>query len=449
MASQDPNELTGTRRPQHGLRARTVALNLFQEVQTRHLSLDDVIAGSTAYGQLDVRDRGFVRHLLASTLRHLGQIDMLIRHCLDRPLPKRAAAVRAILRLGITQIVVLKTPAHAVVDTAVRLCVQSRQPGQKGLVNAVLRRLSREGQALFEAQDAARLNTPNWLWQSWSVAYGEQTCRQIATAHLHEPPLDLTVKEDPAGWAEKLGGSALVGDTVRLEASKDVAGLPGYDDGAWWVQDVAASMPARILLSGLGGEFKNDICIDLCAAPGGKTAQLAAAGLPVIAVDRSSRRLARLRDNLRRLALDAEIVSADATSWRPASPCRAILLDAPCSATGTIRRHPDIPGNKNPKDIARLCELQERLIGAAADMLAPDGVLVYSVCSLQPEEGPAVVEKLLAQRDNLSREKITPSEIGLPADVVTPDGDFRTFPSHFAEQGSMDGFYAARLRRDG
>jgi len=449
MSAPDPIEDTEKRPPSHGLRARTVALNLFQEVQTQRLSLDDVIADSHAYKQLDARDRGFVRHLLSSTLRHLGQIDALIKHCLDRPLPKRAAAVRAILRLGITQIVVLKTPAHAVVDTAVRLCAQSRQPGQKGLVNAGLRRLSREGLALFEAQDAARLNTPNWLWQSWSAAYGEETCRQIAIAHLREPPLDLTVKEDPAGWAERLGGSVLTGDTVRLEASKDVTALTGYDEGAWWVQDVAASMPARILLSGLGDDFKKHTCIDLCAAPGGKTAQLAAAGLPVIAVDRSTRRLARLRENLRRLALEAEIVNADATVWRPASPARAILLDAPCSATGTIRRHPDIPGHKNQKEIDRLSGLQEELISAAADMLGPDGVLVYSVCSLQPEEGPAIVEKLLSRRDDLTRQKITLSETGLPPDALTPAGDIRTFPSHLAAQGGMDGFYIARLKRRG
>jgi 16S rRNA (cytosine967-C5)-methyltransferase len=449
MSSKAPNVANETRLPAHGLSARTVALNLFQEVQTQRLSLDDVIADSKAFRQLETRDRGFVRHLLSSTLRHLGQIDTLIKHCLDRPLPQRAAAVRAILRLGITQIVILKTPAHAVVDTAVRLCVQSRQPGQKGLVNAVLRRLSREGPALFEAQDSARLNTPNWLWESWSAAYGEETCRGIALAHLSEPPLDLTVKNDPAGWAETLGGSVLAGNTVRLDASKDVTALAGYDEGAWWVQDVAASMPARILLSGLGGELENLTCIDLCAAPGGKTAQLAAAGLKVTAVDRSPRRLARLRKNLQRLALDAEIVSADVAAWRPASPVGAILLDAPCSATGTIRRHPDIPGNKNQKEIARLGELQEQLILAAADMLAPGGVLVYSVCSLQPEEGPEIVDKLLSQREDLSRQEILISEIGLPPDALTPAGDMRTFPSHFAANGGMDGFYIARLKRRG
>lgn len=449
MSSNSPSDPNQTRQQAHGLRARTVALNLFQEVLTQRTSLDDVIAGSHAYNQLDTRDRGFVRHLLASTLRHLGQIDALIRHCLDRPLPRRAALVRAILRLGITQIVVLKTPPHAVVDTAVRLCVQSRQPGQKGLVNAVLRRLSREGLALFEAQDAARLNTPNWLWQSWSAAYGEKTCRRIAAAHLREPPLDLTVKDDAAGWAERLGGSVLAGNTVRLDGSRDVTALAGYDDGAWWVQDVAASMPARILLSGLGDDVERYSCIDLCAAPGGKTAQLSAAGLSVIAVDRSSRRLARLRDNLRRLALDAEITCADATTWRPAAPVRAILLDAPCSATGTIRRHPDIPGNKKPTEIARLCELQQRLISSAADMLAPGGILVYSVCSLQPEEGPEIIDKLLSQRDDLSRQAISVSETGLPPDALTPAGDIRTLPSHLAEKGGMDGFYVAMLRRHG
>ena len=449
MSSQDRTQDTEIRPAAHGLRARTIALNLFQEVQTGKQPLDDVITGSHAYRQLEARDRGFVRHLLSSTLRHLGQIDALIKHCLDRPLPRRAATVRAILRLGITQIVVLKTPAHAVVDTAVRLCVQSHHPGQKGLVNALLRRLSREGPALFEAQDAPRLNTPNWLWQSWRAAYGEKICRDIAAAHLREPPLDLTVREDPAGWAERLGGSVLIGNTVRLEAAKDVTALPGYDDGAWWVQDVAASMPARILLAGLRRDLKNRTCIDLCAAPGGKTAQLAAAGLPVIAVDRSSRRLSRLHQNLQRLSLDADIVAADVTSWKPEAPAGAILLDAPCSATGTIRRHPDIPGNKNPKEIERLSVIQGQLIEAAADMLAPDGVLVYSVCSLQPEEGVAIVDQLLARRDDLCRQEIEIEETGLPPDVLTPAGDIRTFPGHLAEKGGMDGFYIARLARRG
>jgi len=440
----DPNE----RQPQaHGLRARTIALNLFQEVQTQRLSLDDVIAASKSYKELDARDRGFVRHLLASTLRHLGQIDTLIKQCLKRPLPRRAAAVKAILRLGITQIVILKTPPHAVVDTAVRLCVQSRQPGQKGLVNAVLRRLSREGLELFEAQDAARLNTPNWLWDSWSAAYGEETCRNIARAHLQEPPLDLTVKDDSAGWAEKLGGVVLMGNTVRLEASKDVTVLPGFEEGAWWVQDVAATIPARILLSGLGDDLNEMKCLDLCAAPGGKTAQLAAAGLSVIAVDRSSRRSARLRENMHRLAFNAEIINADAADWQPSSPAHAVLLDAPCSATGTIRRHPDIPSNKNQKEVTRLTEIQKKLISAAADMLAPGGTLVYSVCSLQPEEGPDIVEKLLSQREDLSRGPITATETGLPSDAVTTTGDLRTFPNHFAKTGGMDGFYVARLKR--
>jgi 16S rRNA (cytosine967-C5)-methyltransferase len=447
MSTEIPSAPNETRQPANGLRARTIALNLFQEVQTERLSLDDVISNSTVYKQLDARDRGFVRHLLASTLRHLGQIDMLIKHCVKRPLPRSAAAARAILRLGITQIVILKTPPHAVVDTAVRLCVQSRQPGQKGLVNAVLRRLSREGPDLFEAQDAARLNTPNWLWESWSATYGEEACRRIALGHLREPPLDLTIKQDAAVWAEKLGGVVLAENTVRLESSKDVPTLPGFKEGAWWVQDVAASMPARILLSALGDDLKNKTCLDLCAAPGGKTAQLAAAGLRVIAVDRSSRRLSRLRENLQRLGLKGEIVCADVADWRPAAPVQAILLDAPCSATGTIRRHPDIPSNKNPKEITRLSAIQSQLLSAAADMLVPGGILVYSVCSLQPEEGLDIVEKCLAGRDDLSRETINVSDTGLPSDTITPLGDMRTLPSHFADQGGMDGFYIAKLKR--
>lgn len=447
MSAPITTDIDEIRSPAKGLRARTVALNLFEEVQGQRRSLDDVIANSHAYKQLEARDRAFVRHLLASTLRHLGQIDTLIRHCLDRPLPRRAAVVRTILRLGITQILVLKTPPHAVVDTAVRLCGQSRQPGQKGLVNAVLRRMAREGASLFGAQDGPRLNTPNWLWQSWCGFYGEEICRRIANAHRREPVLDLTVKQDAAGWAARLAGTALLSNTVRLKTPRDVTGLEGFEAGAWWVQDVAASMPARILLSALGDQDERQRCIDLCAAPGGKTAQLAVAGLSVTAVDRSSRRLKRLRENLSRLALEADVVTADGTVWRPDVPVQAVLLDAPCSATGTIRRHPDIPGNKSQKDVARLQDVQARLITNAAAMLAPGGILVYSVCSLQPEEGPAIVDKLLSERDDMARERIAATETGLPPDAITSAGDIRTFPFHLDDKGGMDGFYIARLRR--
>lgn len=430
-----------------GLIARTVALNLFQAVLAQNRSLDDAIAESVPFRQLEGRDRAFVRLLVTETLRRIGQIDVLINDCLDRPLPQSAMVAKAILRLGVAQIVILKTPAHAVVDTAVRLCVQSRNPGQKGLVNAVLRRLSREAPEKFRTQDSARLNTPNWLWESWVSAYGEDTCRQITSAHLVEPPLDLTVKDDPQGWAETLGGSVLPGGSVRLRAAGDVTALAGYHDGAWWVQDVAAALPARLLLAGLTGSPRDRMILDLCAAPGGKTAQLVMSGARVVALDRSKRRNQVLRANLDRLRLDAEIVTADATRWQPDAPPDAILLDAPCTATGTIRRHPDIAGNKAPKDVARLAEIQKKLLKAAIGLLQPGGLLVYSVCSLQPEEGPAVVDAVLQEVEAVRRDPITPVETGIPDLSVTQDGDLRTLPCHLSTLGGMDGFYIARLRR--
>lgn len=433
--------------PASGLIARTVALNLFQEVLAKNRPLDEAIAESVPFRLLEVRDRAFVRLLVTETLRRIGQIDVLIRECLERPLPQSAMVVKAILRLGVAQIVILKTPAHAVVDTAVRLCVQSRNPGQKGLVNAVLRRLAREAPEKFAAQDAARLNTPNWLWDSWETAYGEAVCRQITTAHLVEPPLDLTVKENPDQWAKTLGGEVLPGGSVRLRSAGDVSVLPGYQDGAWWVQDVAASLPAKLLLSGLDGSPNGRCVVDLCAAPGGKTAQLVLSGARVIALDRSKRRNQILQDNLARLQLDADIVTADAARWRPDTPPDAILLDAPCTATGTIRRHPDISGNKAQKDVIRLAEIQKTLLMSAIQMLPPNGLLIYSVCSLQPEEGPGIIQAVLDQDSGVTRQPILQSETALPEQIVTPEGDVRTLPCQLASWGGMDGFYIARLRR--
>jgi len=333
-----------------------------------------------------------------------------------------------------------------VVDTAVALAAAERGGGFKGLVNAVLRRVAAEGPALFATEDAARANTPGWLWRSWSEAYGEDSCRRIAEAHLAEPPLDLTVRGDAASWAERLGARLLPTGTLRLSDAGTIPDLPGYDDGAWWVQDAAASLPARLLLATLGGGAGTDV-IDLCAAPGGKTAQLAAAGAHVTAIDLSAKRLATLRENLKRLKLSAETIAADATSWRPARPPDGVLLDAPCSATGTIRRHPDIPHAKRPDDATRLSGLQAKLLAAALAMVKPGGIVVYAVCSLRPEEGPAIVAAALAADPAVERVPVGPAEIGGLAEAVTADGDVRTLPCHLADQGGLDGFYIARLRR--
>ena len=282
---------------------------------------------------------------------------------------------------------------------------------------------------------------PAWLAESWTAAYGPATAAAITAAHLREAPLDLSVKADAGDWAARLGAEILPTGTLRLsDASGAIEAIPGFAEGAWWVQDVAAALPAKLL--GRPAE-----AIDLCAAPGGKTAELAAAGIAVTAVDRSPQRLRRLRANLDRLGLSAEIVEADAASWRPTAPAEAVLLDAPCSATGTIRRHPDLPWLKRPEDLPKLTALQDRLLDNAVAMTAPSGVIVYATCSLQPEEGPARIAALLARGAPVARFPIGHGEIGGLAELLTPEGELRSLPSHLAACGGMDGFYACRLRR--
>jgi len=424
--------------------ARGVALDLLGSVLGRRQPLDEAIAAHRGIAALDVRDRAFARNLVATTLRRLGQIDALIAHALTAELPAEARPTRDILRLGAAQLAFLGTPAHAAVDTSVTLAEARGQRRMKALVNAVLRRLAREAPALVAAQDAARLNTPDWLWRSWAEAYGEAGARAIAVAHLEEAPLDLSVRDaaDAERWRVQLGGVALPTGSIRCDGGGAVPDLPGFAEGAWWVQDAAAALPARLL-----GDIAGRAVLDLCAAPGGKTAQLAAMGARVTAIDRSPARLGRLKFNLARLSLSAETIAADAATWRPPELGPFVVLDAPCSATGTIRRHPDVPHLKSPADVARLAQTQARLLDAAAEMLAPGGILVYGVCSLEPEEGPRQIETLLARNANLVRQPVRAEEIGSLGECLTPDGDLRTLPFHLAAQGGMDGFYAARLAR--
>ncbi len=394
--------------------------------------------------ELAARDRAFARLLVATLLRRLGQIDALIADCLNTPLAPRAAIIHDILRLGIAQLLFLRTPPHAAVATSVDLAHVRGFLTHKGLVNAVLRRLSVEGAERVEQQDAARLNTPDWLWQSWSRAYGAERTLAIATAHLKEAPLDVTLRDDDGSWCEKLQAMKLPTGSLRRTAGGSVASLPGYAEGAWWIQDAAAALPVRLFETVAGRDI-----VDLCAAPGGKTAQLASAGARVTAIDRSSRRLDRLVTNLKRLGLPVSAIAADALTWRPEQPVDAVLLDAPCTATGAIRRHPDVPHLKQPEDVARLAVVQENLLRAAVDILRPGGILVYCTCSLEPEEGPERVEALLrsgapVERRPIGRDEIGADDIGAP-DWVTPVGDLRTLPCHLAEYDGVDGFYAARL----
>jgi 16S rRNA (cytosine967-C5)-methyltransferase len=417
--------------------ARGVALDLLQAVLRRRRPLDEAIGAHRLMARLATRDRGFARLLVATTLRRLGEIDQALRPLLQKPLSAKASPVADALRLGACQILFLGTPAHAAVGETVALVAGlGALAGYKGLVNAVLRRLDRE-----RPTTDPRLNTPDWLALSWSRAYGDAAASAIAAAHLKEAPLDLSVKSDAQGWAERLGAEILPTGSLRLgDSAGAVEALPGFAEGAWWVQDMAASLPARLL----GRPAR---AIDLCAAPGGKTAELATAGIAVTAVERSPARLRRLRQNLARLSLAAEVVEADAASWRPERPAEAVLLDAPCSATGTIRRHPDLPWLKRREHIAPLAELQDRLLDNALAMTRPGGTIVYATCSLEPEEGPERIAALFARGAPVERLAIQPSEVGGLGQLVTGEGDLRTLPCHLAERGGMDGFYACRLRR--
>jgi 16S rRNA (cytosine967-C5)-methyltransferase len=279
----------------------------------------------------------------------------------------------------------------------------------------------------------------------WEKNYGTKAARAIAVANSHEPALDLTVKNDPEHWANALGGRVLPTGSVRAIVHGPISQLPGYADGTWWVQDAAAALPAKLL-----GDVRGLAVADLCAAPGGKTAQLAAAGARVVAVDRAPERLERLQQNLTRLQLTAETVAADVTEWQ-AGPFDAVLLDAPCSSTGTIRRHPDIPWLKRAADITALAVLQRRLVARAAQLTKPGGVLVYCTCSLEPEEGIEVVRDLLNETPGLIRRAISAGEVHGHSEWLTADGDLRTLPCHLPDLDSrmagLDGFYAARLQR--
>jgi len=416
-----------------GQPARALARDWLTAVLERHRPLDEQIAEKP--GQLEARDRAFARLLTATVLRRLGQIDDALDRCLDKPLHPNLGWLRQVLRLGAAQLLFLGTPAHAAVDGAVRSA--GDKPALKGLSNAVLRRLAREGAAMVAAQDAARLNTPDWLWRSWCAAYGEATTRAMALAHLADPPLDLTAHKPLSFETQRLPTG-----TLRLAETANVENLPGFGDGAFWVQDAAAALPARLL-----GPVEGETVLDLCAAPGGKSANLAVAGAEVIAVDRTAKRLVQVTENLHRLGLRAKLIAADATTWRPEAPVRHILLDAPCSSTGTLRRHPDVARLKSSEDLSRLTALQDRLLDNAVAMLAPGGTLVFCTCSLQPEEGPVRVAALLARRPGLARVPVRPDEIDGQAELIDSAGDLRTLPCHWPDLGGLDGFYAARLRK--
>jgi 16S rRNA (cytosine967-C5)-methyltransferase len=443
--TKEPGE--GAKPDVPGLAARRAAADIVESVLYRNRALDETLESEGLKNSaVDERDRALVRMLVYTVLRRHGTLRHLVSSLLERGLPPNAPRVETSLLIGTAQILLLDVPDHAAVDLSVRLVQENKHTAHfAGLVNAVLRRIGREGRAMLMAIDPIAYDTPPWLLARWIKAYGEDAARGIAQANAHEPPLDLTVLADPAGWAEKLGGKLMPTGTVRLVAHGPVTALPGYDEGAWWVQDAAAALPVRLL-----GDVRGKQIADLCAAPGGKTLQLAAAGAHVTAVDRSASRLARLTQNLARMKLSAEIVAADATTYE-GGPFDAVLIDAPCTATGTIRRHPDVARSKTERDLVKLVALQARLLDRAGGLIKPGGLLVYCTCSLEPEEGEKQIAALLARDSRWHRRPVTAAEIGGFREFVTPDGDLRTLPSQWPDSeprmAGLDGFYAARLER--
>jgi 16S rRNA (cytosine967-C5)-methyltransferase len=476
-------ERAGSARAPEGLPARAAAASVLDGVLARRQPLDalfELNGGDPLYRKLGDRDRALARAIATTALRRHGQVGNALDRMLERPLPSRSGRTRRILEVAATQILFMAAPAHAVVSVAVDMAEADRHAKHfKGLVNAVLRRLANERDAILATQDAPRLNTPDWLWTRWIAHYGEESARAIAAAHMVEPALDLSlnplvsspppergrsgeagvgVSQEPhAGdvppllrasspfQGEESGAVILSNGTLRLAPGGAIEILPGFAEGAWWVQDAAAALPAQLL-----GDVRGFAVLDLCAAPGGKTAQLCAAGARVTAVDQSESRMDRLRINLKRLNFEAETIVADATAWDPGQTFDAILLDAPCSATGTIRRHPDIPHLKSAADIAALAGLQRRLLAHAASLLRPGGTLVFSTCSLEPEEGEAQTAAALADLP-LDPYPIPASETAGLGHPAGDGGAIRTLPSDLPHEnpvfGGLAGFYIARYRR--
>lgn len=426
---------------------RLIALDLLGQVLDRRTALDIALDRTDAFAALNPRDRAFTRMLVTTTIRRLGQIDNLLNSAQDRPDSLTIPVLRNILRLGITQLFFMDVPDHAAVDTSVELAETHSLSKQKGFINAILRGLIRDGTTRLNAQDAPRLNTPDWLMKIWVADYGIKVAGEIMQAHMHEAPLDITVKkkEDRPFWGNELQAAELSTGTLRRVKGGNVRELDGFDQGQWWIQDAAAAIPATLF----GDDIEDKHIVDFCAAPGGKTLQLASMGATVTAIDRSAKRLKRLEENLERMNLKdtVTIEISDAASWKAKEPPKYILLDAPCSATGTLRRHPDTAWLKSPKDLEGLITIQERLLDHAAQILAPEGILIYCTCSLQKAEGEHQIERFLQKHESFIRSPIHPNEVGDYTEIINSNGDLRILPQHLSGQGGMDGFFIARLKK--
>jgi 16S rRNA (cytosine967-C5)-methyltransferase len=436
----DRRETAALAAPPAGMPARRSALDILTLVRGGE-SLDGALAACRSFEALVGPDRGFARALASTVLRRQGSLDALIEPYLERPLEKRAERAMDILRLAAAQTAVMGVADHAAVNTAVALAKSFKETGGYAkVVNAIARKVAKGGSAGLEKLPI-RSDTPGWLWRSWERAYGPNIARAIAEAHRSEPPLDLTLKPgvEPSALAERLGGEVLPSGGVRLGDAGRIPEIDGFSRGDWWVQDAAASLPARLL-----GDVSGKTVFDWCAAPGGKTLQLAAAGARVLAVDIAGPRLKLIAENLQRTHLKGETIKADILAWSPPELADAILVDAPCSATGTIRRNPDILWRRQEEEVGKLAELQAKFIDRAVGALKPGGVLVYAACSLQPEEGERQAEAALARHPELSLRPVSAQEAGIP-EAATLSGYLRTLPSMLKDKGGLDGFFAARF----
>lgn len=419
-----------------GLPARRAALAILSSVLQKRRPLD---AGLDQLAGLATRDAGFARALVSETLRHMGALDAVLRRFVAKPLsPHKAGAASEILLLGACELLILKVPPHAAVDAANQLAAKDLKAVHfKPLVNAVLRKVAKEGAGILSSLDRERLSTPDWLWSRWAAQYDAGTARLIARAHQQAAPIDIVLKSPDAALPSS---EPLFGPARRLTDPGRIEELPGFAEGDWWVQDAAATLPVQLL-----GDVKDKRVIDLCAAPGGKTLQLAARGAQVTAVEIDPARATRIRENLNRTKLTAEIVEADARDFSPTAPL--VLIDAPCTATGTIRRHPDLPWIKSAADITVSAGAAYEILECGAALVESGGILVFAVCSLEREEGEEQIAAFLSAHPEFARAAITADDVFGHGEWITPDGDLRTLPCHLSDVGGMDGFYAARLKR--
>lgn len=426
-----------------GLAARIAATRILAAVLEKKTSLDGMLDsenGNPVYRALSLADRALVRAIVNSALRHLPRIETALSMLLDGPLPQGARSLHHVLVVGAAQMLYLDVPDHSAVDLAVEQA--HRDPRNRRfvkLVNAVLRRLGREKTDIEQAIAQVPV-LPDWFYARLVSAYGDETAKRISEAQLTPSSIDLTVKADPALWAEKLGGTLLPNGSVRLgEFDGQIPSLQGFAEGAWWVQDLAASMPVRLM-----GDISGKRVADLCAAPGGKTAQLALAGAKVTALDQSGNRLRRLRENLDRLGLHAETVEINMMKYQPEQPFDAVLLDAPCSSTGTLRKHPDVCWTKDENDIAKLAALQGQMLRHALTMIDSGGIVVFSNCSLDPSEGEMMIAQVLGENPGIERIAVRKEDWPAMEAAITAEGDLRTTPDMF---GGVDGFFSSVLRK--